>query len=1318
AGAFATAEVGGTPGTANPGGEQVTFLVDGATATIVDPGAGGSVDVNVVNDRNWIDVDFVAPAGFGIDSASILDLAPEFTLAGAGIGTVVLDATRAPVELDAPAPSTKRFRNWVTGAYAGPGTVTLTYLAGSWSHTVDANDGLVVDGVTLGEIALIVSFPTITAGWVVDEASILNAATTPIALVDFLDPATGDAVTTWHLVSIGTPEQVGVNRFRYVLQVTLDTGAPTTVVVQYEFVSGTWLERQGAATQTATFTGPDVNDPELDPALRQTVAVAVSGPGTITVTLPDSTPATGGLALDPASVLDAAPEFVDADGDAGNGIQLHVTSGTGWVVTLDQTRAVVRVGATSQYIVPVVLALDSGASMTAVVTPQLLAGSVAFAGALPGGTQGGSSRPLTGDELRNDRTFVDVAFAGAAGTELDLDSIGDGIVEFTLGGFGGTGIGFAGGPQGLHLGGGVFRFMLDGDLRPGEVVVSFNANSWDDNGARGPPVGTNRAFTQTFSVVGATADLVRTIPAAGDQPERVVALGGGSIGLDVINGLGYLEVTFRPSSGYTLDHTTINGDELELRDAAGALVPLASTPIRVGLGDTYRYAFAAPLAAGKYTLSFVAGSFADSHGVANEAETEELTVEVPGAGLGGPVVDGVAGPTQGAIVDRDSFDGAALVLDVTFRPTTGALVEEGTIDGDELTLSGAGTESLTITSITKIGDRTWRYVFDGLLGTGKVTVAFAQGGWEDTAGNAGGAGTAQFAVITQAQSFFIELSGGVILQAAGLTSEPLLEAKAEVVLEIDSARGVFVLTFVGQLKLIGLGTVGATAGRFVLDTSDGLGVVPQFWGVATLETNFAELEQYGLYLSGKGTLQVNTTDTEKVETITLPGLGPNGEDVTRTYTLRPTSFALELVGIARVRPPGSTTDLVRLEGGFYLSIDPAQLQLYATASLSFGVGDAQLTYGEATGLLVVTTGLDGRNPGVAGLLTVGSSAGVGLPNLGTLFSVSGSVSVMFNTTLQDQVFQVPDAFLPLLDPGDPTTITIYGAAPGLDGGRNPNAPPGGEVYVRASILAEITIGPITLTGFIQVTAAVGSGGARLEVTGAVGTQIAYLGSLTGLLNLSVTVGPNPGVVGRVYLALSSAGSIPGVSLSGVFLLEVNTFSTQQTIQTFKLKEKQFEGMTLFDGFERDGAGKLVVANQQITITGGFRLVLAGHLVVGPLDIAAEARFTLQLSGASPTIELLLNGSVSISPLGSVKLLNSGFRITSEGLVARGQVELDAAFGSSVGLSVTASALLALNTTGRVQSFGGATVDPGFRLRIDGQLALTGFEYAQISGYLD
>src|SRR5262249_30395605 len=144
----------------------------------------------------------------------------------------------------------------------------------------------------------------------------------------------------------------------------------------------------------------------------------------------------------------------------------------------------------------------------------------------------------------------------------------------------------------------------------------------------------------------------------------------------------------------------------------------------------------------------------------------------------------------------------------------------------------------------------------GSLGTGKVTASLNAGSWNDSDGNLGQAAQRQFALITQAASFFIQISGGVIL-AAGDTK--LMEANAEVELDIDTDRKVFPLPFDGSLWIIGLGTVGAPAGRFILESPHDGDDFPRFWGVATIETNFSALEPYGIFLSASGTLQINQT---------------------------------------------------------------------------------------------------------------------------------------------------------------------------------------------------------------------------------------------------------------------------------------------------------------------------------------------------------------------------------------------------------------------------------------------------------------------------
>ena len=86
----------------------------------------------------------------------------------------------------------------------------------------------------------------------------------------------------------------------------------------------------------------------------------------------------------------------------------------------------------------------------------------------------------------------------------------------------------------IKVGATTFRYLLTGSFIPGQVDVLFNEGTWDDTSARGPPSSNpaNLAITETFSVAGSTADLVRTLPAHGDVPETIVALGGGEVGKD------------------------------------------------------------------------------------------------------------------------------------------------------------------------------------------------------------------------------------------------------------------------------------------------------------------------------------------------------------------------------------------------------------------------------------------------------------------------------------------------------------------------------------------------------------------------------------------------------------------------------------------------------------------------------------------------------------------------------------------------------------------------------------------------------------------
>ncbi len=718
-------------------------------------------------------------------------------------------------------------------------------------------------------------------------------------------------------------------------------------------------------------------------------------------------------------------------------------------------------------------------------------------------------------------------------------------------------------------------------------------------------------------------------------------------------------------------------------------------------GSTYRYFFSGHLS-GALTITFVDGSWRNVEG------TAFATASHAGAATA------ESNLTEAAILPRTWFG-------VRLTPTAGAQVDVTSLGANDLTFSGGGTQALIFSSVQYAGGLAiYSYTLPGALTAGTVTVTFNAGAWHDTDGNLSAGGSSSFRTIVQGTSFYIELSGGIMLQAGDFLDEPLLHIRASVVLEIDYTRLLFILTFAGQIDVYGLGTLGAASGRFVLlvgdETTNPMHPVPQFWGVATVETNFEALEQFGIHLDGSAQLRINLTNEVKTEIITLPGVGPGGSDLTETFVLQPFSFGFQILGQLVVAPGG--TELLRVQGGLYLNISAnpptPSMDVFLTGTLSFGSGAARLEYGSVTGVLMISTRTDnGAIPGVAGSIRVAKGVNIGLPDIGSLFSATGSVNIIFNTTLADQTFVVPNAFLPLLLPGQSPVFYIPKSPPGIDGQPDPTAPPGGAIYVVASIQAELTIGgAFTLTGFVGITAAIDPNGtAYLKVDGMVGTTIPYLGSLTGALNLAVYVGAQTGVVGRVQLTLG-VNSIPGLSLNGQFLLEINTFAGARQIRTFVVESQTVNGVTVFGGFQRQN-GQLVVANQTINVVSGFRLEMYGSLkVMNVLDINGH----LVLTVGANELSLLVNGSASLNVFGSVVLRDSGFRINSKGLVARLDLSLGAGFGGSVGLGFSVSAVLAINTTGANATFGSSTVLPGFLLRLDGAIDFLGF--ARGSGYAE
>src|SRR5207248_11309673 len=109
----------------------------------------------------------LAPSSYTIDPASITDLQPEFTLSGPGLNSLKLDSGQAPTRLG----TTNTYRYWASGTL-GTGSITLTFLPGSWSCTQNAQ-ATSSTTVTLNDPQFInVTFPTVPDTFSIDPASI------------------------------------------------------------------------------------------------------------------------------------------------------------------------------------------------------------------------------------------------------------------------------------------------------------------------------------------------------------------------------------------------------------------------------------------------------------------------------------------------------------------------------------------------------------------------------------------------------------------------------------------------------------------------------------------------------------------------------------------------------------------------------------------------------------------------------------------------------------------------------------------------------------------------------------------------------------------------------------------------------------------------------------------------------------------------------------------------------------------------------------------------------------------------------------------
>ncbi|MBL8335376.1 MAG: hypothetical protein JNM97_01270, partial [Rhodoferax sp.] len=689
-----------------------TFTVEGPTVNIVSPGANGQIDIGVLTNRGYLDVTWnFGGAGYRLDTASITDLAPEFTLGGAGLGTVKLDAGQAPVLLTPLTNSSTSvtYRYWTTGNYAAAaGTddvVDITFIDGSWSFTETGSPAPAQASVTLTSAQwLTVNFDAVVpAGFTLDAASILDLAA-EFTLSYSGQNAAKSGSGTIALVGTVAPQRIGDgNTYRYRVSGDFAVDGTQSVTLVYapqawSFTSATAATAAAQAADASTLAA--ASHSYIDIAFTPSVQVnPASAPYTITA-VPQSGDITlsgAGILGPPAGIHPVDMGLVDAT-PLGNGVYRYYVNASQFQVA-GSGQVTVQVDAGS------VTDSSVGGTTTNRETRQTftLQGTT---GRVTGPADGG----LVGMASLNARGFLDVTFGFPSGKTLDLDSIYDLAPEFTINAASGHAIRLDGtqAPVLLPSTGNTFtfRYFTLGSYTSGEVTVTLIA------GAIGFTDGSQNTAADTLQVA---------TPATANTS--------------------YIDIRYQPVTGMVLDADSITdpGAEFAITGEGRGTVSFASIALpvlRLTNSNTFRYFLQGDFAAGEVRIEMAPDSFqsaaTDTAGVVESGAVvgnlgtsvaagtaERFTVVVLTAAL--------ADPVAGGSVDADLLNQRGW-FDVTFGLNGFDSLDVASItDLDaEFTVTiaeGSGTLVLDNSQApVRIGETgtTYRYWYTGTFKTGKL----------------------------------------------------------------------------------------------------------------------------------------------------------------------------------------------------------------------------------------------------------------------------------------------------------------------------------------------------------------------------------------------------------------------------------------------------------------------------------------------------------------------------------------------------------------------------------------------------------------------
>ncbi|MEP7335688.1 MAG: hypothetical protein ABI717_07900, partial [Actinomycetota bacterium] len=807
---------------------------------------------------------------------------------------------------------------------------------------------------------------------------------------------------------------------------------------------------------------------------------------------------------------------------------------------------------------------------------------------------------------------------------------------------------------------------------------------------------------------------------------------------------GFIDVVYNGAAGVALDATTITGNEITITGpGTGTGITVLSgapgsttAPSMLADGKTVRYYLTGYFVEGKVTVTFAAGSWGDTAGSVGEAGTASFRVT--------DALSTADVPTPSTTPSR-----------VFFIEISGKISLEAFGFLDEPILEIRGKVVLEIGQVNVGGVNVTRFSLDasgtvkviklGNIASGAAHLVLEIGGG---LGNTKLYGVAAFETNLAFLHPYADLTGRVVLMInttdtlrtetislEGVPGDAIFALNAG-----DSATAITALnaaagSLYSKVDLPGAGsgfdwmarfqTPPATTSPLLLDHGVEL-TIATFGGLSSTALEGAKIEKVSAADEWRVTLADGSNYfIQKAKNAALANiLVVKGTE--RTFNLAPESFSLAVAGRFAVDDPSKPGNDFQLPdenwliafGAFYVQITTTKLVVFATAEGTFTPLGLS---GHQTGLLILQYGGAGSTAGVAGMFDLGLSltpppGGGGLTSIADVFSFQGRVQVMFNTTLQRQEFEVPSVFRDLLPVGSPTVYTIFKTIPNINGSGPVDpvceANPGcvGTAYILATISGTVTLfNTITLTGFFSITVGGGPTLGAIIIAGAVGTTIQHIGTLSGTIHFLFYTdfqSRGPAIIGRASLAFADGGGIPGVSIGGQVILEVNTLPGAATIHTFQLDAA---GNLVFD------SSGIVLATQTIgsnVAADDFdvRLVVKGHLTVGSL-IRINGKFTFVLRFTpSFLIAASLEGELVLGDFGQVAV-SGGFNVDSSGLALRLALTLSGGFGGSLGLQFSAGGFVELNTSSSPKTIGSVSVAPGFRVSVNGEITFLGFASA-------